>query len=251
MARAWLSLVAVFAPHWASAAPEEIQVYLDDKEAAGKHSIDWHNIYVASGRTGPAYQGEIPPAGMYRLTPEFNLGLTETLELGFYWLTHHANQGGWQSDGAKARIKYIAPHAEEQGLFWGLNLELGQSSLSVEPYPWNAELKTIVGWHGGPWTLGGNFNMARPLARNAPPASAALDLKLSYALTSSTRLGLESFNELGLLRRPSLTGPGSRSLFASLDTEIAGHELNAGIGRGLSSDADRWVLKLILNTPFF
>ena len=234
----------------AHAAPEEIQVYLDDKEDPGKFSVDWHNNDVLSGRSVPAYPGEQPPAGTYRLTPELNFGLTDTLELGLYLLSSHDAQGTWHGDGAKARIKYIAPHDKDQGLFWGLNLELGRSSLAVDPKPWNAEVKGILGLHAGPWTLATNLNVDGSLNPKGGPLTAELDFKANYALTAKTQAGLESYNELGPLSHFSALSRNSKTLFAVVDTELAGLALNAGIGRGLTTDSDRWTLKFILNTPF-
>ena len=68
------------------AAPEEIQVYLDDLRAPGQLGVDVHNNFVVSGRSTPDYPGEQAPAKVYRLTPEFAYGLSKTTELGLYLL---------------------------------------------------------------------------------------------------------------------------------------------------------------------
>ena len=59
----------------ALAAPEEIQVYVDDLTPPGRFGMDVHNNYVLSGRTVPEYPGEQPPDHVYRLTPEFYYGM--------------------------------------------------------------------------------------------------------------------------------------------------------------------------------
>jgi hypothetical protein len=233
----------------AYAASEEIQVYLDDKEDAGQVSVDWHNNYVLSGRSTPQYAGEQAPAHTYRLTPELNVGLTDTLELGVYLLTTRDAQGNWNADGGKVRLKYIAPH-QEQGMFWGLNLEVGKQALRVSPNPWNAELKGIVGWRTGPWTVGVNLNADWSLNSGTGPVGADLDFKINYALTGKTQIGLESYNELGTFTHIDPFNTGNKTIYAVIDTEVAGHELNAGLGRGLNNDSDHWIFKFIVNTPF-
>jgi hypothetical protein len=231
-------------------ASEEIQVYLDDKEAAGQVSVDWHNNYVFSGRSTPQYRGELAPARVYRLTPELNIGLTDTLELGFYLLSSLDRQGNLAGDGGKVRLKYIAPHAEE-GVFWGLNLEVGEQAKRVSPNPWNAQLKGILGLHQGRWTLGTNLNVDTPLDTHSGSPTVDIDLKINYRVAEKTGFGLESYNELGALRHFDSLNKNSKTLFAVVDTEVAGLDLNAGLGKGLTPDSDKWLVKLIFGTKFW
>ena len=128
-----LAVLATFmgATNACHAAPEEIQVYLDDLRAPGQLGVDVHNNFVVSGRRAAEYAGEQPPAKVYRLTPEFAYGLSSMIELGFYALSTTDAGGNFHGDGLKARIKYIAPHDAQAGLFWGVNLEVGRSSQRV------------------------------------------------------------------------------------------------------------------------
>ena len=229
------------------AAPEEIQVYLDDKEDPGHVSVDLHNNDVLVGQKTADYPGERPPDHVYRLTPEFNFGLTDTLEAGAYLLTSLPATGDAIVDGAKLRLKYIAPHDPTAGPFWGLNLEMGRTRKADSPEPWNGELKGILGWRNRDWTLGGNLNVDAALERHDDTATADIDLKAARRISDDTSIGLESYNELGPFRHLEPLDQGSKSLFAVLDTVIAGHDLNLGVGRGLTREADRWVIKAIVN----
>src|SRR5450759_228030 len=69
------------------AAPEEIQVYLDDVTQPGRFGTDLHNNFVISGSSTADYGGAIAPRHVYRFTPEFYYGVSDTLELGLYLLT--------------------------------------------------------------------------------------------------------------------------------------------------------------------
>ena len=53
------------------AAPEEIQVYLDDVTEPGHFGTDLHNNFVISGSSAPDHEGAIAPRHVYRFTPEF------------------------------------------------------------------------------------------------------------------------------------------------------------------------------------
>ncbi|MBV8503460.1 MAG: hypothetical protein JO006_17305 [Paucibacter sp.] len=249
MGNALLTSLALLIGANAHAASEEIQVYLDDKEAPGAMSVDWHLNRVTTGRRTPDYAGEQPPGGVDRVTPELNLGLTPTLELGAYALSSRSAQGDWRADGAKVRLKYIAEHDEEHGVYWGANLEVGRESRLTAPVPWNAELKGIVGIYMGPWLAGANLNLDRPISAAAGPTTVDVDFRLSRRLSPETSIGVESYNELGPLRRLAPLNQGSKALFAVVDTQIAGIPIEAGVGRGLTTEADRWTIKMIVTFP--
>lgn len=232
------------------AAPEEIQVYLDDLSKPGKFGVDVHNNYVMSGTDVPSYPGELPPRHVYRLTPEFYYGLTKTLELGLYGLTTTGPEGSTHLDGGKLRLKYIAPHDSEAGMFWGMNLEVGRTSLRVSELPWNAQLKGILGYRAGAWTVAINPNLDGSLAAHGGPVKASLDGKVSYAIAKETKLGFEAYNELGPLSHLQSLSRNSKTLYAVVDQNFTGFDLNAGLGRGLTHEADRWVIKLIVGKHF-
>ena len=234
----------------AHAAPEEIQVYLDDLRAPGQLGVDVHNNFAVSGRSMPDYPGEQAPEKVYRLTPEFAYGLTQTTELGLYLLSTRDPQGNLHGDGIKARIKYIAPHDLERGPFWGANLEVGRSSRRVAETPWNAELKGIFGLRVDRWTLAANPNIDWSLSQGGGPVTGDVDFKANFAIDAKTQVGLESYNEFGPLRHLSTSATNARTVFAVVDKDFGRFDLNAGLGRGLSQAADKWVIKVILGTNF-
>ena len=242
--------LGLFAAAPCRAASEEIQVYMDDLSAPGQFGLDVHNNFVISGTGAPTYPGELPARHVYRLTPEFYLGLTKTLELGLYLLTTKGPQDNGRIEGGKMRLKYIAPHDAEAGFFWGLNLEAGRTSTRVSEMPWNAQLKGIMGYRSGPWTVAVNPNLDWSLSRHGGPVMASMDMKVAYAMASKTSIGFESYNELGPLSHLQALNRNSKTLYAVIDQEIGGIDINAGIGRGLTDDADRWVLKFIVGTHF-
>ncbi len=232
------------------AAPEEIQVYMDEMNAPGKFGLDLHNNYVISGSSTPGFPGNVPPNHIYRLTPELSYGLTPSFELGGYFLTSHQPNSGVVVDGEKIRLKYIAPKDESQAYFWGWNVEVGKVDASLEPNPWNAEIKGIYGYRSGPWTMAFNLNFDWSLVgQMQTPVGWELDSKVSYAVEENYKLGFESYNELGPVRQPGPLNQFSQTVYAVLDTELSGWNLNFGVGRGFSIFSDRWVAKAIIGVP--
>lgn len=245
-------LAALLSAPPAGAAPEEIQVYLDDLVGPGNFGTDLHNNYVISGSSTPDYPGAEAPEHVYRLTPEFYYGLSDALELGFYALTTRQPGRDPTFDGPKLRIKYIAPHDAQRGAFWGANFEIGDTSLRVSPQPWGEELKGIYGYRWKRWLFAVNANLDWTAQRIfGGPLTLDVDSKVAYTLDAGYQLGFESYNELGAASRPGRLGEDSEMLYAVLDTDLSKRlDLNAGLGHGLTSVSDRWVLKFILGIHF-
>ena len=233
------------------AAPEEIQVYMDDVTRPGYFGTDIHNNYVMSGSSTPDYPGAQPPNHVYRLTPEFYYGLADTIELGLYLLTTTAAGNSPNYDGEKLRVKYIAPHGESQGSFSGVNFEIGKTSQRVSQVPWNAELKGIYGYRAGPWTFAVNPNFDWTMSGWASGSvSLNIDSKVAYQTGSDYQVGFETYNALGPLRDLGHLSQLSQTLFAVIDTKLGNFDLNAGIGHGLTDASDRWLAKLIVGIHY-
>lgn len=235
----------------ARAAPEEIQVYMDEMGAPGELGLDVHTNYVFTGNVEAAYPGEQASLHRLRVTPEFGLGVTRFLELGAYLpVTTLDRAHTFRVDGVKLRLKFIAPRAEAQRWFWGANFELGVVDHSLDVNPWNAELKGILGGHFGAFTAAFNANVDFKVAGPEPsPASLDLDLKLSYALRPGLALGVESYHGAGELRTPGDFGESEQTTYATVDAAIGAWELNLGVGYGYGANLDHLLAKAIVGVP--
>jgi len=235
----------------ARAAPEEIQVYMNEMDAPGEFGLDLHNNYVLSGAGEPEYPGAQASLHRYRLTPEFSYGLTPTIDLGAYLpLLTLADTGKVSAEGIKFRIKYIAAKPFAANTWWGLNLEVGKVSHALDINPWNAELKTIVGGRFGKWLLAANVNIDAVVS-GPHPGGAGLDVdaKLAYSVTPDTQLGVETYSGMGALSHPGGLSREEQFVYLVADTTIRNFDLDIGIGRGFGGSADRWVFKAIVGIP--
>jgi hypothetical protein len=249
-ARGALALGLALAAPAAWPAAEEIQVYLDDLTAPGRFGLDVHNNYAVRASETPDYDGGRPPDHVYRLTPEFYYGLAPSFELGFYVLTAVDRGHEWHVDGEKLRLKYVAPHDESQGAFWGLNLEIGRSDLAVAERPWNYELKGIFGERFGRWLVAFNLNADSALSSHGGPAMLEFDTRVGYSVSHSTQVALEAYDELGAVSGPGGLHGRSQMLYAVVDSDLKVCDLSAGIGRGLTAASDTWVVKAIVGFHF-
>jgi hypothetical protein len=239
---------------WAApalAAPEEIQVYMNEMDAPGQFGLDLHDNYVVSGSGDPEYPGAQASLHRYRLTPEFSYGLTPTIDLGAYLpLVTLANNGSLSIEGAKFRIKYIAPKRLAGHGWWGLNLEVGKVSHALDINPWSAELKSIVGGRFGQWVLAANANVDFVVSGPQPGAvTLDVDAKLAYAVSPNTQLGVETYSGLGALGHLGGWSREEQFVYLVADTAIRHFDLNLGLGRGFGGSQDRWVIKAIVGVP--
>lgn len=239
------------ASNTALAAPEEIQVYMDEMNTPREVGLDIHSSYVFSGNRVPDYPGAQAPRHVFRVTPEFSYGLTPELELGAYVLSSRDSRGNSAIDGQKLRLKFIAPRDPGQAYFVGANLEIGRVEHRIDENPWNGELKGIFGYRTGRWELAVNPNVDWKISGPAPsPATLDVDFRIAYRTDQGHQIGIESYNELGEIRRLGHLNQHSQTLFAVIDTSIHGWDINLGLGRGLTSASDRLLLKLIVSVPF-
>ena len=125
-------------PAWA--APEEIQVYMDEMGDKGEFGLDVHLNYVRSGSAVPGYPGAQAPRHVFRVTPEFSYGLTPNLELGLYVLTSRDTHGNSTVDGQTLRLKCIDLNQLSQTLYavvdasikgWDINFGVGRGFSSA------------------------------------------------------------------------------------------------------------------------
>jgi hypothetical protein len=245
-------LAALAAPAWPAA--DEIQVYLDDVQAKGKHGLEVHMNYVPRGRMTPDYPGEQPPGHVLRMTPEFSFGLGNNMDWGVY-LPFSANKDTDTtfSDYAKLRGKYLVNHERlNASEFYGLNIEVARSPRRTSPSFWHAEFRGILGMRRGDWLFAMNPILGVPL--NYSVADNKVDLELAFKVAKDVgrgfALGFEHYSELGPVSRLTFGPDSGESTFAVVDYEGKGWDLNFGAGRGWTQGADRTVVKAILGLPF-
>jgi hypothetical protein len=236
----------------ARAADEEIQVYMDEMNARGAFGLDLHLNDVASGDAVPDAPGGQIALHRFRLTPEWSYGLTKDLELGLYLpLATVEGNGRVQAAGIKGRVKFIAPKAEGQDWWAGLNFEIGRVNHTLDVNPWNAELKGIWGMRKGRWTLGLNANLDFAVAGpDKGPATLEIATKLGWRVRPGLDVGIESYNGVG-----EITSLGRRlsrqdqATYAVIDKSLGKWDLNFGVGHGYGGASDGWVLKAVVGVP--
>jgi hypothetical protein len=245
------ALALAFASMAALAAPDEIQVYTEELNDPGEFGVELHINHVPKGTRTPAYPGELPSNHLLQVMPEFSYGISRTLEAGLYLPVAMGPDGQLYQNGARMRLKYMAPREEAAAFFWGINTEAGFYSRRVSESRWAMELRPIVGYRGDTWMASFNpivdFDLSANVSRK-PSFHPAL--KAGRKAAEGTWIGLEYYGDYGPLASFVPARERSHSLFVAADVEMKGFDFNIGVGRGFVNAGDAWVVKAIVSLPF-
>lgn len=245
------SAAMLLAPLPLPAAPDEIQVYTEETNDLGQFGVELHLNHAIRGAREPAYPGEKPSHRMFQATPEFSYGITKSLEAGLYVPFALDPQGNAYGNGLRARLKYIAPRDEGEHFFWGLNTEVGYSTRRVSESHWGMELRPIVGYRTENWLVSFNPILDVSLSANVSRRpNFEPSLKVTRKALEGLHAGLEYYGEFGPLSHPLPSGERAHTLYAVMDIESKGLDINIGIGHGFQGGVDKRVVKAIVAFPF-
>jgi hypothetical protein len=240
---AWLLLAASVA----RAQTDEIQVYDAEIAAPGQLNLTWHNNYTVSGRTQPDFPGGVVPDHALNGVPEWGYGVTTWFEAGLYLPVYTlTNQGDLLFDSTKLRALFVVPDAHQRTFFYGLNFELSYNSPHWEPTRFSGEMRPIIGWHLGRWDLILNPILDTDFQGGIGNLDFAPALRVAYNINRKLAVALEEYAEFGPLQHFLPRSQQSHTLFAVLDCGGSSNGIEFGVGRGLTSASDAWVLKLML-----
>jgi hypothetical protein len=254
LAGALLGCAALLPPLAARAALSvEIQVYTDDINAPHEFGLELHVNTTPEGRQQPEYPGEVVPHHGLRITPEFSLGLTPTLEAGLYLPTNRDAGAHLELAGVKLRLKWLPIRGEEEigGWFFGANGELSRLQQRYSESQNSFELRLMGGHRSRDWLVTVNpvFGWDLSPGYRGQPPEFSLSFKVARTVTEELALGVELYAGLGTVAKVLPANEQANSLFIALDWKHQGWGINFGIGRGLTSAADKTTVKAIFGIP--
>lgn len=230
---------------------DEIQVYDDEINAQGEYSLELHLNTTPRGNQQQSYPGEVMNNNNTRVTPELAYGLGHDLEAGFY-LSYSNNNNSFNYAGVKARLKWL-PYQEEKGdpFFAGVNVEIANIPYPYEPSRYNGEVRFIVGKHIDDWLVAFNpiFDQAlsQPLVHQGPVFATAT--RVSRNVSQEWALGGELYTNVNQVTQPIVYPNMNNVVYAMVYYDGKPVAFQAGIGKGISHNADQTTLKAILSIP--
>ena len=235
----------------ALATPDEIMVYTDELTAPGQFGVEQHFNYTLQGQKDASYAGQVPSHQLTQLTSEIAYGLSDTMEAAVYLPFALAPNGDTMLNGMRLSLRYIAPRAADEHYFYGVNAELGESSIRVSETRQAAELRPIIGYRDMNWLMSFNpiLNMALDSQVSHQPRFEPA-LKITHRVANEMNAVLEYYCEYVELTALRAADQLVHTVYAVVDAEIDGVDMNFGIGHGVANTSDQWVLKGVAAFPF-
>jgi hypothetical protein len=150
-------------------------------------------------------------------------------------------------DGAKIRLKYIdAPI--DSAFYWGMNEELGRTSLRATPQNWNLEVRPILGYryHRFKITVNPILDFALSGTVSSVPSFNPAT-RLAYRMADDLTIGVEHYSGMGLLNNIQPSSMQTQNTYLILDTHMDRFPLELGIGRGWTNYSDKLTIKAIFS----
>jgi hypothetical protein len=230
-----------------AAQTDEIQVYTGELASPGEFNLTVHGNFTPRGHATPAFVGGITSQGSLNGAFEWAYGVRDWFEAGTYFPVYTIDRDGRiLLDGAKLRALFAVPHAETRRFFYGVNFEFSRNSRAWDQSRFGGEIRPIIGARSGRWDF-----IANPILDTSFDGIARLDFapsaRVAYNHNAEWAAALEYYADFGQLRH---FANAQHTLFAVADHAGKSLDVEAGIGFGLTSSADRLVLKTIVSHTF-
>lgn len=229
-------------------ATDEIQVYNAGIAEVGQLTIQQHLNYVGAGLTTPPFPGGLVSNHSINGTPEFAYGVTDWWEVGLY-LPFAIQDQKFLSDSFKLRTLFVSPHADQRDFFYGINLEFSNTTPPFAQTRFALEVRPIIGVRNADYEF-----IVNPIVDAGFGKLGELDFapaaRLARKLGPDLFLGLEYYADFGEIGNFPKLANQQHSLFLVTDFKLGVFDVDFGVGYGLTSSSDRWVVKTIIGYAF-
>lgn len=229
-------------------ATDEIQVYNAGIAAPGQFTIQQHLNYIPLGVKDAPFPGGLVSNHSLNGTPEFAYGITDWFELGLY-LPFSVQDNRFYSDAFKIRTLFVTPHADQKNFFYGVNFEFSNETPPFAQTRWGMEIRPIIGWRNAAYEFIVNPIVDVGFGKYGE-ADFAPAVRLVRKFGEDLFAGFEYYADFGKIGSFSPLQEQQHTLFAVTDFKLGVFDVNVGVGYGLTSSSDRWVVKSIIGYAF-
>jgi hypothetical protein len=242
-----LVVLAIFlTPSQTFAQTDEIQVYDGSLADVGVFNLTLHTNFTPDGQKTPAFPGGVSADKSLNQVPEWAYGVTPWFEAGLYLPLYTRDRNlGWGLDGAKIRLLFAVPHADDRKFFFGSNFECSYNARRWDSTRFTSEIRPIIGWHLKPVDIIVNpiFDTAYDGFGNLEFVPAA---RVAYNFSSLWAAGVEEYADIGPVHKFNPLTDQTHQLYGIVDY-TGSLNVEVGVGFGLTSRTDHLTFKLILS----
>jgi len=247
--RILMFLALAGAPSLIRAQTDEIQVYDAEIAEPGVFNLMIHTNFTPIGRKFADFPGGIIPNDSVNGAAEWAYGVTDWFEQGLYMPVYslYSDGRGATINGFKIRELFVRPHAAEHEFFYGLNFEFSVNALYWEPRRISSELRPIVGLHLHPIDLIFNPIVDTDYRGGFADLEFVPATRLAYNVNDKWAVAVEEYADMGPLRQFLPVHDQFHEVWAVMDHSAKLVNIEAGVGVGVTSGADRLTFKLMLS----
>ena len=238
-----IAIVAAVSSVSVNAAPSDIRVLTDDIAATGELGLEFQSG-LAQSTSHNQDRGRVVQG-----LAEVAYGVANHWETSLQLPVSRVG-GTWFGTGINGELQFIAPHDDDDGLYWGGRTEIARvRPVDDKPY-WQSEWRAILGYRIDKWHFVLNPGFTKPF--NGPDRRVTFEpsAKAQFAISPHTKVGLEYFADAGPVARLFSHQQRSELALLVIDKKINKADLNLGLGKGLTGASDQWVAKAILSLSF-
>ena len=220
------------------AAPFEIKVHDELDSEEGESAIEVQSALYKPNSNSPI-KGNI-----FLTRLEYAYGINAKNEVNFNVYT--SRQGGdTYVNGGKIAHIYVPTHDEEGILHYGIKNEFNTVSLPYQATQRFYELTPIVAFQFDKTRITFNPTIDYYFSGNTDKTTFSPAIKLAYEIAHETKIGVEYYSEMGSVKHFTDINKRPDTAYLVLDKEIDHSLLQIGIGKGVNSTSDSWVLKVM------
>jgi hypothetical protein len=248
-ALAFVAVTLTLVPKFAFAQTDEIQVYDAEIEEHGKLNVEVHSNYTPIGRKEPDFPGGIIPDHSVNGAVEWAYGVADWFEQGLYLpvYTAYSDGRGGSLNGFKIRELFVLPHAHDHTFFYGVNFEFSVNYKYWESKRITSEVRPIIGLHLHPVDIIFNPIVDTEYTGGFGGLEFVPATRVAYNLNEKWAVAAEEYSDDGPLRHFLPLNEQFHEVWAVLDRSSKVVSIEAGVGVGVTSGADKLTFKLMLS----
>lgn len=244
-----IAVVLAVAPQRTLAQTDEIQVYDAEIEDQGVWNLMVHTNFIPIGDKTPRFPGAIIANHSVNGTSEWAYGVTDWFEQGVYLPVYsfYSEGRGATINGFKLRELFVRPHAHDHTFFYGVNFEFSVNALYWESKRITSEVRPIVGVHLHPVDLIFNPIVDTDYTGGFGNLEFVPATRIAYNLNDNWAVAMEEYADIGPLRHAQAVNDQFHQVWAVMDHSSKILNIEAGVGVGVTSAADKLTFKLMLS----
>lgn len=227
----------------------EIQVYRSDLTEKGHTIFELHSNYTPSGNK--QYSENIFPSDkLIHETLEITHGFSDIFEMGIYFFNAIGSDGRTGYAGSHIRPRIKVPDSWNLPVGLSLGSEIGYQRIGFFNNHWLFEIHPIIDKQFGKFyiainpTFDWDIDKSRDFEFN--PC-----MMTSYKIFKKADLAFEWYSGYGTVQSFLPWDQQHQVLYLATNIDFGSNwEFNAGIGRGLNSSTDPWIIKCIIGRTF-